>query len=460
MYKFLKKTGQCGEKSKNKTGIIRAESTKKGARSLDKICTNEINQYMCIDLKSFFASVECVERGLDPFETRLVVADAERSNTTICLAVTPAMKKLGVKSRCRLYEIPPGIDYIKATPRMKKYIDYSANVYAVYLKYVSKDDIHVYSIDEVFIDIGKYLKMYDTTSVELGERIRRDVLETTGIPAAFGIGTNLFLAKVALDITAKKSRDFFGVLDEESYKKTLWDHKPLTDFWRIGPKTASKFARLGIYTMRDLAHYPKELLYNLLGVDAEIYIDHAWGREPTTIADIKEYKSSSHSKGSGQILPRNYSFDEGLLITKEMTEQLCLELFANDLVASSVTVEIGYGDRRLGGDRGSYRFLSPTSSVEKAELAVCDIYKKTVDKNTPVRKITVVFNNVEKESACQMSFFSDVEKEDKEKDKMKAIIGIKKKYGKNAIFKGRDIAECATLRERNRQIGGHKSGEE
>ncbi len=420
---------------------------------------SETKQYLCIDLKSFFASVECVERGLDPFETRLVVADAERSNTTICLAVTPAMKKLGVKSRCRLYEIPKGIDYIKATPRMKKYIEYSANVYGVYLKYVSKDDIHVYSIDEVFIDIGKYLKLYNMTSVELGEKIRRDVLETTGIPAAFGIGTNLFLAKVALDITAKKSPKFFGVLDEESYKKTLWDHRPITDFWRIGPKTASKLAKMGIYTMRELAHYPEKLLYNLLGVDAEIYIDHAWGREPTTIADIKEYKSNSHSRGSGQILPRNYSFDEGLLIVKEMTEQLCLELFANDLTARSVTVEIGYGDRHLGTDRGSYKFARPTNLVKEAEKAVSEIYKKMIDKNTPVRKITVVFNNVENEGACQMSFFSDVGKEDREKEKMKAIIGIKKKYGKNAIFKGRDIAECATLRERNGQIGGHKSGE-
>ena len=397
---------------------------------MNKYNVSETKQYMCIDLKSFFASVECVERGLDPFETRLVVADNERSDTTICLAVTPAMKKLGVKSRCRLYEIPKGIDYIKATPRMKKYIEYSADVYGVYLKYFSKDDIHVYSIDEVFIDIGKYLKIYRTTSVELGERVRRDVFETTGIPAAFGIGTNLFLAKVALDITAKKSRDFFGVLDEESYKKTLWDHRPITDFWRIGPKTASKLAKLGIYTMREFAHYPKELLYNLLGVDAEIYIDHAWGREPTTIADIKEYKSNSHSKGSGQILPRNYSFDEGMLIAKEMSEQLCLELFSNDLVASSVTVEIGYGDRRLGGDRGSYRFVSPTSSVKAAEKAVVEIYKRVVDKNTPIRKITVVFNNVENQASEQISFFSDIGKEDREKEKMKAVIGIKKRYGK------------------------------
>ncbi len=427
---------------------------------MDKICTNEIKQYMCIDLKSFFASVECVERGLDPFETRLVVADAERSNTTICLAVTPAMKKLGVKSRCRLYEIPKGIDFIKATPRMKKYIEYSANVYGVYLKYVSKDDIHVYSIDEVFIDIGRYLKLYNMTAVELGEKIRRDVLETTGIPAAFGIGTNLFLAKVALDITAKKSRDFFGVLDEKSYRETLWDHKPITDFWRIGPKTAAKLAKLGIHTMRELAHYPERLLYNLFGVDAEIYIDHAWGREPTTIDDIKEYRSTSHSRGSGQILPRNYSFDEGLLIAKEMSEQLCLELFAHNLTARSVTVEVGYGDRKVGSDRGSYKFVSPTNSVKEAERAVSDIYRRSVDQNISVRKITVVFNNVENEGYEQMSFFSDTEKEDREKEKMKAIIGIKKRYGKNAIFKGRDITECATLRERNGQIGGHRSGEE
>jgi len=237
-------------------------------------------QYLCIDLKSFFASVECVERGLDPFTTRLVVADISRGNGTICLAVTPAMKALGVKNRCRLFEIPKNIDYIIAPPQMKKYINYSADVYGVYLKYISKDDIHIYSIDEVFIDITKYLSLYGVDARTLGETLRKEVYKTTGIPASCGMGTNLYLAKIALDITAKNSPDFFGILDEEKYKETLWDHRPLTDFWGIGRGLSEQFARLGIYTMRGLANYPEHILYKKFGVDAEIYIDHARGIEP------------------------------------------------------------------------------------------------------------------------------------------------------------------------------------
>ncbi len=419
----------------------------------------EEKKYLCIDLKSFYASVECVERGLDPYETRLVVADEERSDKTICLAVTPAMKKLGVKSRCRIYEIPKGIDYIKATPRMKKYIEYSAEVYGVYLKYISKDDIHVYSNDEVFLDVSKYLSLYGVTAEELGEKIRRDILQTTGIPSACGVGTNLFLAKVALDITAKHSPNFLGVLDEESYRKTLWDHKPITDFWRIGPGIASKLARCGIHTMRELAHYPEYLLYNLLGTDAEIYIDHAWGREPTTIADIKNYSAKTHSLGSGQILPRDYSFDEGLVIVKEMADQLCLELFAKDLTARSVTLEIRYADKRGDGERGTYRFSVPTNSSGVIVEQTAKLYKKITDRKTAIRKVTVSFNNIEKTASEQLNFFSDISEMDRERAKMNTIIEIKKRFGKNAILKGRDITECATLRERNRQIGGHKSGE-
>ncbi|MBR5315091.1 MAG: DNA repair protein [Clostridia bacterium] len=420
---------------------------------------NAQNQYLCIDLKSFFASVECVERGLDPWTTKLVVADTERSNTTICLAVTPALKAMGVKSRCRLYEIPKNIEFIQAPPRMKKYIEYSAEVYGVYLKYISKDDIHIYSIDEVFIDATKYLKLYKTDALSLSKKIIKAVYETTGIPAACGIGTNLYLAKIALDITAKKSPEHIGILDEESYIKTLWDHKPITDFWHVGKGTANTLARYGIYTMRDIAHYPQDTLYRKFGVDAEIIIDHAWGKEPTTIADIKNYKTKSHSFSSGQILPRDYTYDEGLLITKEMAEKLCMDIFDKDVTARSMTLEIVYGGRERDSDRGTYKFPTPTNAVSDAVNGAVSIYEKITDRNRKVRKISVCFNNAEKEKCEQLDFFSDTVGKEREKIRMKAINGIRKRYGKNSIFKGRDLEDCATAKERNNQIGGHKSGE-
>ena len=416
-------------------------------------------QYLCIDLKSFFASVECVEKGLDPFKTKLVVADNERSDTTICLAVTPALKKMGVKSRCRLYEIPKHIDFIKATPRMKKYIEYSAEVYGVYLKYISKDDIHIYSIDEVFIDATKYLPLYKTDAKTLGQRIIKDVYETTGIPAACGIGTNLFLAKVALDITAKKTPDSIGILDEETFRQTLWEHKPLTDFWHIGKATANKLSSYGIYTMKDIANYPQDTLYRRFGVNAEIMIDHAWGREPTTIEDIKNYKSKSHSFTSGQILPRDYTYDEGLLITKEMAEKLCMDIFDKDIKTKSMTLELVFGGKERESNRATYKFQKPTNMVKDVNTGIVELYQKTFDHSKMVRKISIIFNDVRKEICEQLDFFSDTQKKEKEKNRQKTINKIKKTYGKNSIFKGRDLEEFATARERNIQIGGHKSGE-
>lgn len=417
-------------------------------------------QYLCIDLKSFFASVECVERGLDPMTARLVVADSTRGDSTICLAVSPALKALGVKNRCRMYEVSKNIDFIQAVPRMKKYIEYSAEVYGVYLKYISKDDIHVYSIDEVFIDITKYLPLYKTTAIELAETIRNDIFKTTGIPAACGIGTNLYLAKIALDITAKKSPDFLGILDEEKYRQTLWEHRPITDFWTVGKGTANILARYGIYTMKGIALYPSETLYRKIGVDAEILIDHAWGREPTTIADIKAYKAKNHSYGSGQILPRNYTYLEGLLIAKEMAEQLCMDLFDKDVTAKSMTLEVGYGGKERETDRGTYKFIIPTNLAKDVSIGIETLYQKVVNSEKPIRKISINFNNVEKEVCEQLDFFSDLKAKEKEKLKMKTINKVRKQYGKNSIFKGRDLEECATARERNRQIGGHKSGEE
>lgn len=307
----------------------------------------EEKQYLCIDLKSFYASVECVDRGLDPMTARLVVADPERSEKTICLAVSPALKKLGVRNRCRVFEIPKQISYITAEPRMQKYIDAAAEIYGIYLRFISPEDIHVYSIDEAFLDVTAYLSLYKTDARGLAGLIMGEILRTTGIPAACGIGTNLYLAKIALDITAKHSPDSIGQLTEQSYRETMWDHTPLTDFWRIGPGICKKLEDRGLYTMGAVARANEEGLYRLFGVDAELLIDHAWGREPVTIADIKAYRSKTACLTSGQVLMRDYAFGEGELIVKEMTDGLCLELADRGEVAGSLTLSVGYaGDAR------------------------------------------------------------------------------------------------------------------
>ena len=279
-------------------------------------------QYLVIDLKSFYASVECVERGLDPMTTDLVVADLSRTKKTICLAVSPSLKGKGVRNRCRLFEIPDGLlrHTVVAVPRMRAYIERSADIYGVYLRYVAADDIHVYSIDEAFMDVTGYLDLYGCDARELGERIRQDVVASTGVPATCGLGPNLYLAKVALDITAKHSPGFFGELDEDRYKETLWCHRPITDFWRVGAGTARRLAELGIHTMGQLALYPQDPLFRVFGVDAEILIDHAWGREPVTIADIKAYRPRSHSIANSQVLGRDYAYEGGLLVAKEMCD--------------------------------------------------------------------------------------------------------------------------------------------
>lgn len=294
--------------------------------------------YLCIDLKSFYASVECAERGLNPLTTNLVVADPERERGTICLAVSPSLKALGVPNRCRVYEIPPGIEYIMAPPRMQLYIEYSAEIYAIYLKYISKEDIYVYSVDEAFLDVTDYLELYQLTAKDLGVRIMDDIRSFLGITATCGIGTNLYLSKIALDITAKHTKDNIGYLDESLYRKTLWNHKPLTDFWRIGKGISSRLAGVGIYTMGDIAHADEAILYKLIGVDAEYLIDHAWGREPTTIAEIKAYRPKESSLSTVQVLMTDYSYDDGLLILKEMVDLLCLDLVDKNLVTNSLSL--------------------------------------------------------------------------------------------------------------------------
>ena len=420
----------------------------------------ENRSYLCIDLKTFYASVECVDRGLDPMTTNLVVADMERSKKTICLAVSPAMKALGVKNRCRVFEIPEHIQYITAPPRMKKYIEVSADIYEIYLKYISKDDIHVYSIDEVFMDVTEYLSMYQMTARELGIVIMQDVYEKTGILATCGIGTNLYLAKVALDITAKHAKDRIGELTEEIYCKTLWNHRPLTDFWRVGPGIAKRLERYGIFTMEGVAHMDEEVLYHDLGVDAELLIDHAWGREPVTMEDIKHYKAQSRCLTGGQVLMRDYEHEEGKLIVKEMMDLLCLDMVEKGLVTQSITLHMGYSNAlKVPGVHGTISFTSPTNSARTIIPQIEVLYDRLKDRELPIRRVNLCCNRVVEEGYRQYDLFSDPVELEREHKMQQAVIGIKRKYGKNAILKGMNLEEGAMTMERNLQIGGHRSGE-
>lgn len=421
---------------------------------------NDQRSYVCIDLKSFYASVECRERKLDPLTANLVVADPERTEKTICLAVSPAMKALGVPGRCRVFEIPKNIEYIMAPPRMQLYIDYSADIYSVYLKYIAKEDIWVYSIDEVFMDVTDYLSMYQMTAKELGIRIMEDILKTTGITATCGIGSNLYLAKVALDITAKHVADHIGVLDEERYRETLWTHRPITDFWRVGAGIMRRLETIGISTMGEIARADEEVLYQLFGIDAELLIDHAWGREPTLMKDIKAYKPQSNSIGSGQVLGCDCDFEGGKLILKEMADILCLELVEKGLVTDSITLQVGYNKRfERKSAHGTITMTVTTSSAKQIISYALKLYERIMDRHTPIHRFYLTFNRVVDEAYQQYDLFTDPAELEREHRMQKAMLDIKEKFGKNAILKGMNLQEGATTRERNRQIGGHKSGE-
>lgn len=415
--------------------------------------------YLCIDLKSFYASVECVERGWDPLTARLVVADPERSEKTICLAVSPALKQMGVPNRCRVFQIPKEIPYKMAPPRMQLYIDYAAEIYGVYLKYIAKEDIQVYSIDEAFLDVTDYLHLYQMTAVELGRKIMQDILDTTKIPAACGVGTNLYLAKVALDILAKHETDRIAYLDEARYREKLWKHKPLTDFWRVGRGTVERLSNMGICTMEEIAHARESLLYKSFGIDAELLIDHAWGREPVTIADIKAYRPKNTSLSSGQVLPRDYSYEEGILVVKEMADLLCLDLVDQGLVTSHISLVIGYSNQKcFEPARGSTTLRSATSSNRRLLSYVEQLYRRIVRPRAYIRRITLTYTGVMTEDYQQFDLFSDPEETEKDVKAQRAVISIKQRYGRNAILKGMNLEESATTIERNGQIGGHKSG--
>ena len=414
--------------------------------------------YLCIDLKTFYASVECVERGLDPFNTNLVVADSTRGKGTICLAVTPKMKMLGVKNRCRIFEIPPTIKNIISTPRMKKYIEYSANIYAIYLKYFAKEDIHVYSIDEAFMDATKYLKMYNSTPIELAKKIMKDIYITYGITATAGIGTNMYLSKIALDITAKHNSSNIGYLDEEKYKKELWHHKPLKDFWQVGNGIEKRLNKMGILDMYDVAHTNPKKLYKEFGINAEYLIDHSWGKESCTIADIKAYKSKTNSISNSQVLFEDYSFEKARLVLKEMIELGSLRLIENNLVTDTVQLYIGYSKDIIKATGGSKKIKNHINTYSELIKAFLEIYDKTTNKDVPIRRIGVNFENVIQADNIQLSLFTDQEKLDKERKLELTMCNIKNKLGKNSIVRGMDLQEGATTILRNKLIGGHNGG--
>ena len=417
-------------------------------------------QYLCIDQKSYYSTVECVERGLDPMTTNLVVADPERSENTICLAVSPSMKELGVKNRCRIKDIPSHIKHIVAQPRMQLYIDYAAEIYAVFLKYIAPEDIHVYSIDESFLDVTNYLKMYGMTAKELAVMIIKDVKDTVGTICTCGIGTNLYLAKIALDIKAKHAVDSIGVLDEESYRAELREHRPITDFWQIGEGKATRLRNRGITSMYDVAMASEDLLYNMFGIDAELLIDHAWGRESTTIADIKAYRSKSKSLSSGQVLMRDYKYHEGEIIAKEMMDQLCLDMAAKKLATDSVSLYVGYSyTQGVPGAGGTAKLATETNLASILVPAIETLYRRIVDPRFMIRRVCLSCNNVVGDiGVLQLNMFEDTTKQLRDKAIQETMLGIRAKYGKNSILKGVNFDPAATGRERNLQIGGHRSG--
>ena len=392
--------------------------------------------------------------------TDLVVADPERGDKTICLAVSPSLKKKGVKNRCRVFEIPSHIHYIKAPPRMQKYIDYAASIYGIYLRYFSFEDVYVYSIDEAFLDVTGYLARYKKTPKEMAVFLMDRITDEVGVRATAGIGTNLYLCKIALDINAKHAPDFIGVLDEESYREKLWDHKPLSDFWRIGRGIEARLARFGIFTMRQIAHAPEDLLYKELGIDAELLIDHAWGRESVTMRDIQAYKPKNNSICSGQVLFKDYPFDEALVVVKEMGDDIALQLSRKKKKAAGITLGVGMAGRSGGcGRHMSYSFPSPTQNDLAFRDIAARLFVSLVGKDEYVRRFMISLSGiVDDNDPVQLDLFLDNEESKKRESIQKAILSIKDTYGKNAILKGMDYEEGATQRERNVQIGGHKSG--
>lgn len=414
--------------------------------------------YLCIDMKSFFASVECAERGLSPFETNLVVADESRGKGAITLAITPKMKALGVKNRCRLFEIPKNIDYIIALPHMSLYIKYCADIFDIYLDYFSPDDIHQYSIDEAFIDVTDYLSIYKLEPKQLAKKIINEIAERTHIPATCGIGTNLYLAKIALDITAKHCKDHIGMLDEQTFKETLWEHRPITDFWNIANGIATRLARYGIHDMKGVATAPEDLLYRNFGKNAKLLIDHANGRESCTIADIKNYKGKSKSISNSQILFSDYAYDKAHIVIQEMALSGCQRLLKEHLIASHVGISVGYSKDAAPATGGTLKMANSTNLYSMVKEYVDRIFEDTTHQDVPIRRLAICFSGLVDESAEGYDLFTDLDALQKERNVEKAVLEIKEKFGKNAMLRGFDLQEGATQKERNKLIGGHNGG--
>lgn len=411
--------------------------------------------YFCIDMKSFFASVECVERGLNPFETNLIVADESRGGGAICLAVSPKMKAMGVSNRCRIFQIPKNIDYIIAKPRMRKYIEYAADIYEIYLKYLSPDDIHVYSIDESFIDATDYIHVNRVDAKDFAKKLMDEIAVTTGIPATAGIGTNLYLAKIALDITAKKVPDHIGYLDEELFQKTLWHHTPITDFWGISKGTENRLKKMYISDMYGITLCSEKKLYKEFGVNAELLIDHAWGRESCTMQDIKNYKSKSKSLSNSQILFDDYDYAHAKLALDEMVLNLCQNMIKERVIAGGVSVGVRYSKDVIAPTGGSMKMLRATNLYSTIKEYTDKLYEKFTDKNAPIRKLSISFYGIADESSEGFDLFTDVNAVRKEKSLERTVVSIKEKFGKNAVLRGMDLQEGATAKERNKLIGGH-----
>jgi len=413
--------------------------------------------YLCIDLKTFYASVECVERNLDPFKTDLVVADKSRGDGTICLAISPKMKLRGIKNRCRMWEIPKRVKPIIAKPRMILYMKYSAKIYEIYLKYVDKKDIHYYSIDEAFLDITTYLNMYKKTPIELAKIIMEDIKKTTGISSATGIGTNMYLSKIALDITAKHSKDSIGYLDEEKYKQELWHHLPLTDFWQIGRGIETRLNKLHLKDMYDIAHCDEKKLYKEFGINAELIIDHSKGIETCTITDIKAYKTKSKSVSNSQILKKDYNYIDARKILIEMIDALVLKLVGNDLCTSAVGVCIGYTKDVIPPLKFSKRFEQETDSFTKILNVVLAEYDYRIKEDFLIRRIIISFGDIKVKKYEQLSLFATnlIEEQDNKIEKVMNL--IKSKFGNNAILRGVSFTEGANQRYRNKLVGGHNA---
>lgn len=409
-------------------------------------------------MKCFYASVECAQRGLNPFETNLVVADLTRGKNALCLAISPKMKALGIKNRCRISEIPKEIEYIAAPPRMQLYITYAADIYEIYLDYFDPGDIHVYSIDESFIDATNYLELYNETPQSFAKRLMNEISQRLHIPSTAGIGTNLFLAKIALDISAKHTKDHLGYLDEDTFKKTLWEHTPITDFWQIAKGTANRLRSLGLFTMKDVALSPADVLYRTFGINAELLIDHAWGRESCTIEDIKGYKTKSKSVSFSQILPRDYTFDEARTVLKEMILNGSQELMKRHVICSKVWVGVGYSGEMHGLTNASSSLETATAVYSLLLPAMLEIYDRIALKNIKIRRLGISFSDVCDESCEGYSLFVDTSKIEREKAMERTVIELKARYGRNAVLRGTNLLDCATQRERNEMIGGHRAG--